>query len=173
MTLFLDRDGVLNDEIRDGYVLRPDMFHFSEGVLAALPLLAQHFNRIVIVTNQRCIGRGLLSVQGLQDIHAQMLQQIEQQGGRIDKIYFCPDVDSNSPCRKPATGMGLQAQQDFPDINFSDAVMVGNTLGDMQFGKNLGMQTVFIPSTRPETPFPHPLIDQRYQNLLQFAQAIQ
>jgi D-glycero-D-manno-heptose 1,7-bisphosphate phosphatase len=136
-------------------------------------LLAQHFNRIVIVTNQRCIGRGLLSVQGLQDIHAQMLQQIEQQGGRIDKIYFCPDVDSNSPCRKPATGMGLQAQQDFPDINFSDAVMVGNTLGDMQFGKNLGMQTVFIPSTRPETPFPHPLIDQRYQNLLQFAQAIQ
>jgi D-glycero-D-manno-heptose 1,7-bisphosphate phosphatase len=173
MTLFLDRDGVLNDEIRDGYVLRPDMFHFSEGVLAALPLLAQHFNRIVIVTNQRCIGRGLLSVQGLQDIHAQMLQQIEQQGGRIDKIYFCPDVDNNSPCRKPATGMGLQAQQDFPDINFSDAVMVGNTLGDMQFGKNLGMQTVFIPSTRPETPFPHPLIDQRYQNLLQFAQAIQ
>jgi D-glycero-D-manno-heptose 1,7-bisphosphate phosphatase len=173
MTLFLDRDGVLNDEIRDGYVLRPDMFHFSEGVLAALPLLAQHFNRIVIVTNQRCIGRGLLSVQGLEDIHTQMLQQIEQQGGRIDKIYFCPDVDNNSPCRKPATGMGLQAQQDFPDINFSDAVMVGNTLGDMQFGKNLGMQTVFIPSTRPETPFPHPLIDQRYQNLLQFAQAIQ
>lgn len=173
MTLFLDRDGVVNDEIRDGYVLRPDMFHFSEGVLAAMPLLAKHFDRILMVTNQRCIGRGLLSPEGLQEIHAQMLQQIEQHGGRIDRIYFCPDLDNSSPCRKPATGMGLQAKQDFPEIDFSNAVMIGNTLGDMQFGKTLGMQTVFIPSTRPETPFPHPLIDQRYQNLLQFAQAIQ
>lgn len=173
MTLFLDRDGVVNDEIRDGYVLRPDMFHFSEGVLTAMPLLAKHFNRIVMVTNQRCIGRGLLTVTGLQEIHTQMLQEIVLHGGRIDKIYFCPDLDNSSPCRKPATGMGLQAQQDFPDINFADAVMVGNTLSDMQFGKTLGMQTVFIPSTRPDIPFPHPLIDQRYQNLLQFAQAIQ
>lgn len=173
MTLFLDRDGVVNDEIRDGYVLRPEMFHFSEGVLAALPLLAKRFDRIVMVTNQRCIGRGLLSLEGLQEIHTQMLQQIEQHGGRIDKIYFCPDLDNSSPCRKPATGMGLQAQQDFPEIDFAASVMVGNTLSDMQFGKSLGMQTVFIPSTRPETPFPHPLIDQRYQNLLQFAQAIQ
>jgi D-glycero-D-manno-heptose 1,7-bisphosphate phosphatase len=173
MTLFLDRDGVVNEEIRDGYVLRPDMFHFSEGVLAAMPLLAKHFSRIVMVTNQRCIGRGLLTVAGLQEIHAHMLQQIELHGGRIDKIYFCPDLDNSSPCRKPATGMGLQALQDFPDIDFADAVMVGNTLSDMQFGKTLGMQTVFIPSTRPEVPFPHPLIDQRCQNLLQFAQAIQ
>jgi len=173
MILFLDRDGVVNDEIPNGYVLRPDMFHFSEGVLAAMPLLAKHFDHILMVTNQRCIGRGLLSLEGLQEIHAQMLQQIEQHGGRIDRIYFCPDLDNSSPCRKPATGMGLQAKQDFPEIDFSNAVMVGNTLGDMQFGKTLGMKTVFIPSTRPETPFPHPLIDQRYQNLLQFAEAIQ
>lgn len=173
MTLFLDRDGVINEEIRDGYVLRPDMFQFSEGVLDAMPLLAKHFERILVVTNQRCIGRGLLTVAGLQEIHAHMLQQIEQQGGRIDNIYFCPDLDSSSPCRKPAIGMGLQAKQDFPAIDFTQAVMVGNTLSDMQFGKSLGMQTVFIPSTRPEIPFPHPLIDQRFQNLLQFAQAIQ
>jgi histidinol-phosphate phosphatase family protein len=173
MTLFLDRDGVINDEIKDGYVLRPDMFHFSAGVLSAMPLLARRFSRILIVTNQRCIGRGLLTTAGLQEIHTGMVQQIVQHGGRIDKIYFCPDVESNSPCRKPATGMGLQAQTDFPEIDFGEAVMVGNTLSDMQFGKSLGMKTVFIPSTRPETPFPHPLIDQRYENLLQFAAAIQ
>lgn len=173
MTLFLDRDGVVNDEIRDGYVLRPDMFHFSAGVLTAMPILAKHFSRIILVTNQRCIGRGLLTIAGLQDIHARMLQEIEAHQGRIDKIYFCPDVDSNSPCRKPATGMGLQAKQDFPDIDFNQAVMVGNTLSDMQFGKSLGMKTVFIPSTRPEVPFPHPLIDQRCENLLQFAQSVQ
>lgn len=173
MTLFLDRDGVVNDEIRDGYVLRPDMFHFSAGVLTAMPILAKHFSRIILVTNQRCIGRGLLTIAGLQDIHTRMLQEIEANQGRIDKIYFCPDVDSNSLCRKPATGMGLQAKQDFPEIDFNEAVMVGNTLSDMQFGKSLGMKTVFIPSTRPEIPFPHPLIDQRYENLLQFAQSVQ
>ncbi|CAL1517635.1 HAD-IIIA family hydrolase [Chitinophaga sp. MM2321] len=173
MYLFLDRDGVINDEIHNGYVLHPDMFHFSEGVLAAMPLLAKHFKRIVVVTNQRCIGRGLLTTAGLQDIHAHMLQQINAHGGRIDNIYFCPDVESNSPCRKPAGGMALQAKQDFPEIDFKKAVMVGNTLSDMQFGRSQGMQTVFIPSTLPETVFPHPLIDQRFPNLLAFAQAIQ
>ncbi|MFY0254951.1 D-glycero-alpha-D-manno-heptose-1,7-bisphosphate 7-phosphatase [Chitinophaga sp. 30R24] len=173
MDLFLDRDGVINDEVRDGYVLRPDMFHFSEGVLTAMPILARHFNRIIVVTNQRCIGRGLLTTAGLHEIHAQMLRTITAHGGRIDQIYFCPDTNNDSPCRKPAIGMGLQAQRDFPDILFHHATMVGNTLGDMQFGKNLGMQTVFIPSTQPETAFPHPLIDHRYQNLLQFALAIQ
>ncbi|MCW3466805.1 D-glycero-alpha-D-manno-heptose-1,7-bisphosphate 7-phosphatase [Chitinophaga nivalis] len=173
MTLFLDRDGVINDEIRDSYVLHPDMFRFSDGVLTAMPLLAQHFERIVIVTNQRCIGRGLLTVAGLEEIHAQMLATIRQHGGRIDNIYFCPDVNNDSPCRKPQSGMALQARQDFPEIDFEQSVMVGNTLSDMQFGKTLGMHTVFIPSTWPEVPFPHPLIDKRVENLLQFAQEIQ
>ena len=173
MTLFLDRDVVINDEIRDGYVLRPDMFRFSEGVLTAMPLRARRFNRSVVVTNQRCIGRGLLTTEGLNEIHRHLLEQITQRGGRIDRIYFCPDEESNSPCRKPGTGMGLQAKLDFPEINFTESVMVGNTLSDMQFGKSLGMQTVFIPSTRPDTPFPHPLIDRRCQNLLQFAAAVQ
>ncbi|WP_143310494.1 D-glycero-alpha-D-manno-heptose-1,7-bisphosphate 7-phosphatase [Chitinophaga vietnamensis] len=173
MTLFLDRDGVINDEIHNGYVLHPDMFRFSDGVLAAMPLLAKHFSRIVIVTNQRCIGKGLLTTAGLEEIHARMLAEIQRHGGRIDGIYFCPDVESNSPCRKPQSGMAMQAQRDFPEIDFHQSVMVGNTLSDMQFGKQLGMQTVFIPSTLPDTPMPHPLIDQRYNNLLAFAQQIQ
>ncbi|RFS26501.1 HAD-IIIA family hydrolase [Chitinophaga silvatica] len=173
MTLFLDRDGVINEEIKDGYVLSPEMFKFSEGVLSAMPLLASRFNRILIVTNQRCIGKGLLTISGLTEIHRQMLEQIKLHGGRIDQIYFCPDLDNTSPCRKPATGMAMQAKNEYPDIDFNSAIMVGNTLSDMQFGKSMGMKTIFIPSTKPETPFPHPLIDQRYDNLLQFAQAIQ
>jgi histidinol-phosphate phosphatase family protein len=173
MILFLDRDGVINDEIKDGYVLRPDMFRFSEGVLSAMPILAQRFEKIFIVTNQRCIGKGMLTEAGLHEIHQQMLEQIRHHGGRIDAIYFCPDVDNTSPCRKPATGMAMQAKNEFPDLDFSQGVMVGNTLSDMQFGKSLGMHTVFIPSTRPETPFPHPLIDQRCDNLLAFARSIQ
>lgn len=173
MYLFLDRDGVINEEIKDGYVLNTGMFHFSEGVLEAMPLLARHFERIFIVTNQRCIGRGLLTINGLEEIHNHMLDAIIQHGGRIDRIYFCPDLDSTSPCRKPATGMAFQARHDFPETNFRQSVMVGNTLSDMQFGKSAGMQTVFIASTLPDIPFPHPLIDKRYESLLQFAQAIQ
>jgi len=101
------------------------------------------------------------------------MQQITAAGGRIDKIYFCPDQDNASPCRKPQPGMALAAQQDFPDIDFTRSVMVGNTLSDMEFGKQLGMSTVFIPSTKPQLPFPHPLMDQRCEDLWQFSQAIQ
>lgn len=173
MILFLDRDGVINDEIRNGYVLRPDMFKFSEGVLAAMPILAQRFEKIFIVTNQRCIGKGLLTTEGLLEIHRQMLEQIKLHGGRIDAIYFCPDLDNTSPCRKPATGMAMQAKNEFPELDFTQAIMVGNTLSDMQFGKSMEMHTIFIPSTKPEIPFPHPLIDQRCDNLLAFAQSIQ
>ncbi|PUZ26042.1 phosphatase [Chitinophaga parva] len=172
-TLFLDRDGVINEEIRKGYVLHWDMFKFTSGAEEALGIFARRFGHIVVTTNQRCIGKGLLTTAGLQDIHTRMLAAIAPHGGRIDRIYHCPDVDSNSPCRKPQPGMGLQAQQDFPEIDFARSIMVGNTLSDMQFGKNLGMYTVFIPSTLPDLPFPHPLQDARYESLLHFARAIQ
>lgn len=172
-TLFLDRDGVINNEIRDGYVLNWDMFRFEEGVLPALNTLAAKFSRIVVVTNQRCIGRGLLTEEGLQMIHTKMLDAITSHGGRIDKIYHCPDLDNDSPCRKPNGGMALQAKADFPEIDFSKAIMVGNTLGDMKFGKGLGMTTVFIPSTKPDLPFPHPQMDYRCNGLLEFSTIIQ
>jgi histidinol-phosphate phosphatase family protein len=172
-TLFLDRDGVINNEIKGGYVLSWDMFQFADGVLEALPALSAKFGHIVMVTNQRCIGRGLLTIDGLHAIHAKMLEEINNHGGRIDKIYFCPDIDSNSPCRKPNTGMAMQAKADFPDIDFTKAVMVGNTLSDMNFAKNMGMSTVFIPSTQPHHPVSHPLIDSRYNSLLDFSRIIQ
>jgi D-glycero-D-manno-heptose 1,7-bisphosphate phosphatase len=172
-TLFLDRDGVINTEIKDGYVLEWDTFRFADGVLEALPVLAAKFGHIVIVTNQRCIGRGLLSTEGLNTIHRHMLEAIKEKGGRIDKIYFCPDVNNDSLCRKPQNGMAMQAKTDFPNINFSRSVIVGNTLSDMKFGKNLGMTSVFIPSTQPHQPFPHPLMDARCNSLLDFSRIIQ
>ncbi|MBW8687727.1 D-glycero-alpha-D-manno-heptose-1,7-bisphosphate 7-phosphatase [Chitinophaga rhizophila] len=172
-TLFLDRDGVINNEIKDGYVLSWDMFQFEEGVLAALNILAKKFSRIVLVTNQRCIGRGLLTDVGLQEIHTKMLEAISAQGGRIDRIYYCPDVNNDSPCRKPNNGMAQQAKADFPEIDFTKAIMVGNTLSDMKFGKDQGMTTVFIPSTKPELPFPHPQMDYRCSGLLEFSGLIQ
>ncbi|NIG54328.1 HAD-IIIA family hydrolase [Chitinophaga sp. Cy-1792] len=173
MTLFLDRDGVINDEITDGYVLGWDMFRFSDGALEAMPMLTKAFDRIIIVTNQRCIGRGLLTHSGLEGIHSKMMAEIKKAGGHIDKIYYCPEVNNDSPCRKPQTGMAYMALMDHPDISFTESVIVGNSMSDMQFGRNLGMKTIFIASTHPEITLPHPLIDERFDTLLDYARSIQ
>ena len=92
--------------------------------------------------------------------------KLKHHGGRIDNIYYCTDIDDDSPNRKPQPGMGLQAQKDFPQIDFRKSIMVGNKLTDMQFGRMLGSKTVFIATSDPETPFPHPLIDARFNNCL-------
>ncbi len=149
-TLFLDRDGVINKEISNYYVLSWQDFVFEEGVLAALSRLKTIFGRILIVTNQRGVGRGLMTESDLNEIHFRMLSLIHAHGGRIDKIYACTDLDSNSPRRKPNPGMAYEAKRDFPEIDFSRSVMVGNHLRDMEFGRRLGMYTVWIASTEPD-----------------------
>jgi histidinol-phosphate phosphatase family protein len=130
------------------------------------------FGIIVIVSNQRGIAKGLMTVEDLHDVHALMMEEVTHHGGRIDKIYFCADMHDDSPNRKPNPGMALEARKDFPQIDFSKSVMVGNKLSDMQFGRNAGIHTVFIASTNPDTAFPHELIDARFDSLPEFAAAI-
>lgn len=171
-TLFLDRDGVINHEKKNDYVQNRKEFIFYDGVLKALDVLNKIFGIIVIVTNQKGVGKKLMTLQDLEDIHAYMLHEIEHAGGRIDKIYFCADLDSDSPNRKPNAGMALQAKADFDDIDFSKSMIAGNKLSDMGFGRNAGMHTVFIASTNPETAFPDEMIDARFDSLLSFAQSL-
>lgn len=168
-TLFLDRDGVINYEKKNEYVLQWDEFIFMPAVKDALKILNKLFGVIVIITNQKCIGRGLLTVDGLNNIHQQMVNEIAAAGGRIDQIYFCPDLEDDSPNRKPNHGMALQAKNDFPQIDFSKSIMVGNKLSDMQFARNAGIASVFAATTNPDTAFPHPLIDLRVNDLFDFA----
>ena len=172
-TLFLDRDGVINVEKKDHYVLNPSEFIFLDGVTEAIKKLSKIFGLILIASNQRGIAKQLMTLEDLQNVHDYMLHEISQQNGRIDKIYFCADLDNSSPNRKPNPGMALQAQKDFPQIDFSKSIMVGNKLSDMQFARNAGMHSVFIASTNPDTPFPHEHIDARFDSLLEFANAIQ
>lgn len=171
-TLFLDRDGVINHEKDNDYILNWNEFVFYPESLQALPLLARHFHRIILATNQKGIGKGLMSEADLTDIHTRMLNEIETKGGRIDRIYFCSDLDNLSPNRKPQPGMAFQAQKDAPDIVFSKSIMIGNRLSDMQFGRNAGMHTVFLATTHPEVPYPDPLIDLRVDSLLEFARLL-
>jgi histidinol-phosphate phosphatase family protein len=170
-SLFLDRDGVINRRIPGDYVRRPEDFVFENGVLEALQQLNAHFARIVVVTNQAGIGKGLLSAADLAAVHRKMLAAVEATGGRIDQAYYCPHrSEAGCPCRKPAIGMALQAQADFPDIRFENAWMVGDSLSDMQFGQALGMKTALIAGKSEEAEalavFP---VDGRFDSLLAFA----
>lgn len=170
-TLFLDRDGVLNHEKNNDYIRNWEEFIFYENTLAAIPLLNNCFQRIVITTNQKGIGKGLMSLADLNSIHQQMLSAIELVGGKIDHVYFCSDLADDSPNRKPQPGMAFQAKQDYPEIDLSKSIMVGNRMSDMHFGRNAGMHTVFVATTHPEVPFPNPQIDLRFANLFAFATA--
>jgi len=170
-SLFLDRDGVINYEKNNDYILNWQEFVFYEGAKEALKIFAEKFGKIFIITNQRGVSKELMTVDDLRDIHEKMKTEIENAGGRIDGIYFCTVPDAKHPDRKPNPGMAYHALNDFPEINFSKSIMVGNNPSDMLFGKNAGMYTIFIATTNPDKPFPHPDIDDRYNSLQEFAKA--
>jgi D-glycero-D-manno-heptose 1,7-bisphosphate phosphatase len=145
-TLFLDRDGVINEKLENEYVKSWDEFIFKKGVLEAITDLSNMFTHIFIVTNQRGVGLGKMTEVELNEIHKKMLVSIEENLGKIDKIYHCSDAEDSSLYRKPNIGMGLLAKQDFPEIEFSKSIMVGDSISDMEFGEKLGMKCVLINS---------------------------
>lgn len=144
-TLFLDRDGVINYKIENDYVKNWSQFKFLPDALKAIRVLSKIFGKIIIVTNQKGIGKKLMTEEDLKKIHRCMLIEILKTGGKIDKIYYCPcNIDDNCRCRKPNIGMALQSKKDFPEINFFKSIMVGDSFSDMEFGKKLGMLTILI-----------------------------
>jgi len=171
-TLFLDRDGVINEECVGSYVTNWAEFKFCEGVTDALKHLAGIFGNIVVVTNQRGVGRGIMGLDALKEINVNMTEAISAAGGRIDKIYACTAVDDNDHNRKPNTGMAIQAKEDFPAIDFKHSIIVGNSMSDMEFGKRLAMYTVFLTTKHEPYELPHDKIDEQYPSLLAWAQTI-
>jgi D-glycero-D-manno-heptose 1,7-bisphosphate phosphatase len=172
-TLFLDRDGVLNYEKPFDYIYTYEEFTFYDGVPEAVKVLTEKFARIILTSNQRGVGKGLMSEQDLLDIHKKMLQDLEAAGGKIDKIYYSIGATDDDPMRKPHPGMALQAKKDFPQIEFSKSVIVGNNLSDMDFGRSVGMFTIFLKTTHPLQALPHPSIDLAFNSLAAFAKALQ
>ena len=167
-SLFLDRDGVINRRIVDDYVKRWEDFEFLPGVLESFSVFAKNFKHIFIVTNQQGVGKGLMTVEDVEAVHQKMKVAIENTACKIDGIYFCPALAAEqNPCRKPNIGMAHQAQADFPDVDFSKSIMVGDSPSDMEFGINAGMKTVFIGNR--ELKFP---TDVRFNKLIDFAQSL-
>ncbi|WP_205509796.1 D-glycero-alpha-D-manno-heptose-1,7-bisphosphate 7-phosphatase [Longitalea arenae] len=172
-TLFLDRDGVLNHEKYQDYVYNYDEFVFYDGVLDALKTLTDKFGLVIITTNQRGVGRGLMTEADLLNIHSCMTADILKAGGRIDRIYYCVANDASHPNRKPNPGMIYEAKKDYPEIDLQRSLIVGNNMSDMEFGRNAGIHTVFVKTTNPEQELPHPAIDLAFNSLADFAKALQ
>ena len=171
-TLFLDRDGVINHEQHMGYINTWEEFKFYDGALEAFQIFAKRFKHIVIVTNQRGIGRGITKVKNLDLIHKNMTEAIVNNAGKIDGIYYCGDLDINSGHRKPNTGMAFDAQKDLPAIDFSKSVMVGNNISDMEFGHSIGASTILLLTTMDEIPAPLTYLTASYKTLLDFAKSL-
>lgn len=167
-TLFLDRDGVINVRIIDGYVTQTDEFEFMPHVLDAFKIFKEKFKRIIIVTNQQGVGKGIMTCKDVDSVHDYMIKEIENHGGKIDKVYFCPQLKSVADnYRKPSPKMAYFAKDDFPEIDFSKSIMIGDMNSDIEFGKNAGMRTVFI-GDNELTLNP----DDRFDSLYDFAKSI-
>ena len=153
-TIFLDRDGVLNEKLPEGsYVRAWSDFHLLPDVPEAIARLNRAGLRVIVVSNQRGIGLGLYSATDVAAIHTKLQGVLKASGAHIDAFYFCPHDEEQCNCRKPLPGMFEQAQRDFPDITTSPSAMIGDGLPDIEFGRQLGMRTVFIEGD-PETQRP-------------------
>jgi len=144
-TLFLDRDGVINERIMGGYVRTTEEFIALPGAVESIARLSEIFGLVFVVTNQQGIAKGLMTESNLQEIHRSLTESVHSMGGRLAKCYYAPGMASpENQLRKPKPGMALLAQRQHKMVEFSRSVMVGDSDSDIVFGKNLGMKTVRI-----------------------------
>lgn len=143
-TILLDRDGTINKLIKGDYVRRWNDFVFLPGALDAIKRFSEHAKNIIVVTNQRGVGRGLFTKNSLDDIHKRMCDEINAYGGRIDGIYYSLAIDDNDHNRKPNIGMFEQICMDFPDVKKETTLMIGDSLSDKMFADNCGIDFQMI-----------------------------
>jgi D-glycero-D-manno-heptose 1,7-bisphosphate phosphatase len=143
--VFLDRDGVLNRKLPEGaYVSDWAQFQWLQGAVEAIGRMNRAGLTVIVVSNQRGIALGQVSVEQLELIHDQMRSHLARHGARLDAIYYCPHDQGECNCRKPGIGLFEQAKKDFPQVNADNSAVIGDSLSDIQAGRRLGMRTIFI-----------------------------
>jgi len=140
--VFLDRDGVINKKIENGYVKSISDFKILEGVKETLQELKNLGYLLIVITNQQGVGKDLMSENDLEKIHEHMLKELPE----IDDIFYCPHLDGTCNCRKPKNGMLLGAKEKW-NINLNNSWMIGDSESDIICGKSVGCKTVFICNT--------------------------
>jgi D-glycero-D-manno-heptose 1,7-bisphosphate phosphatase len=176
-TVFLDRDGVLNEKLPEGrYVSSGSDFRLLPGVPEAIASLNRAGLRVIVVSNQRGIALGLYSAADVERIHAGFQGLLKAAGAHVDGLYFCPHDKGQCQCRKPLPGLFEQAAADFPEIDSETSLMIGDSLSDIEFGRGLGMGTILIDGAlenrKPGTQLASELADLRFSSLKEAAQAL-
>jgi D-glycero-D-manno-heptose 1,7-bisphosphate phosphatase len=144
-TVFLDRDGVVNQKLPEGrYVSSPGEFQPLPGVHDAIGRLNRAGMRVFVVSNQRGIALGLYTAADVLDIHALFQSELNTRNAHVDAFYFCPHDKADCDCRKPLPGLFHHAKADFPDIDAESSAIIGDSWSDIEFGRRLGMLTIFI-----------------------------
>lgn len=138
-TVFLDRDGVINQKLKNDYVKRWEEFSFLPGAIEAIKAINEKGYFVIVVTNQRGIARGLMTEDDLKELHRKMLQELERHGAHIDDIFYCPHEKNSCDCRKPKPGMLIQAKEKW-DVDFSKSYIIGDSPIDIEAGQRVGCQ---------------------------------
>jgi D-glycero-D-manno-heptose 1,7-bisphosphate phosphatase len=143
--VFLDRDGVINRKARKGeYITNWQEVEFLSGVAEAIALLNSSGFRVIVITNQRCVAKGQISIPELESLHLRMVSRLAEQGANIDAVYYCPhEKEPRCTCRKPAPGMLMSAAHDH-GIDLRQSWMIGDSDIDIEAGKAAGCKTVRI-----------------------------
>lgn len=146
--IFLDRDGVINKKAKEhDYIKNWEEFEFLPNVAETIRELNKEF-LVVIISNQRGIGRGMMTTKDINDIHIKMKEELLRKGAVIDGIYFCPHADNdNCSCRKPMPGMLLMAAEEL-NIDLADSFMIGDSVSDIEAGKKAGCKTILISNSK-------------------------
>ena len=152
--VFLDRDGVINRKPPEGkYIAQWSDVEFLPGAEAAIAALNRSGRRVVVVSNQRGVALGYYTRADVDAIHSRMQEHLATQGAHVDAFYYCPHDKSECDCRKPGTGMFLQAFRDFAEASAANSLVIGDSLSDIEAARTLGAPSIFIhgdPSTQKE-----------------------
>ncbi len=153
-TVFCDRDGTINRKAPEGeYVLSADQLVLLDGAARAIARLRAAGARVVVVTNQRGVARGRMTLDDLASVHRELAARLAGAGAELDAIYACPHEGGSCKCRKPGPGLFLRAVEDEPSIDLEGSAMVGDSITDVEAGERLGMTTVLLADpSRPESP---------------------
>ena len=165
--LLLDRDGVINEE-RQNYVLSWDQFKFNIDFIENVGIIKKYFQKVVVITNQSCVGRGLITQAMLDEIHSKMLYKIEKANGHVDAVYYSVGFDMSDPERKPNVGLLEKLKVDYPTFDPKHAIMIGNRDTDMLFAKSSNITGIHYTNNGSENQLPVELAPWKMHNWAQF-----
>ncbi|MEJ2599728.1 MAG: HAD family hydrolase [Anaerolineales bacterium] len=144
--IFLDRDGVIIEN-REEYVRSWADVSIYPQALSALEMASHSTHKIVIITNQAGVGKGLIPLQTATEINRRLVQVIERAGGRVDGLYMCPHTPQDQcECRKPQPGMILQAARAL-SLDLAQSWVIGDALSDLQAGRAAGVGHIALVRT--------------------------